>query len=353
MKIKIKMLNVKDGDAIIVYLHDNKRKFVILIDGGHGKYASDIIVALTPVLKEAEKKAPDLFICTHYDSDHIVGFVRVFKHFYEQGARGSKLWIHTPIGALQKLLETMAQLKPLLNAEDKTLNYDQWRLLNEHREQLGHEDAQLIIESYSDMKDFVDFLKANQIAYEQPFKKKNPIEEWPEIELLGPRQEYYERLFFMEENRSFTRILNEQFDNSKRLITEETEADKKNRLADPCKYLDEHGGKSITATNRASVIMLITVNGKKFLFTGDAGIESFDEAKAEMEFKNIHWLKVPHHGSCNNLNTRWIETFSPKYAFVSGSRHSDPEVIECLRNHKAEVKSTKETAGDLDFESLD
>lgn len=342
MNIKIKMLNVKDGDAIIIYLHDKDRKFVILIDGGHGKYAPDIITTLTPILKDAGKEAPDLFVCTHYDSDHIVGLIRVFKHFYEQGARNSKLWIHTPIAGLSKLLETAAQMKKLLRPDVANLKYEDQAFLNEHKELLARKDAYLVIESYSEMKEFVDYLKANKIPYEEPFQKKNPIKEWPEIDVVGPRIEYYNRLF-VEADRFFPRMLNEELKSSEQRIAEGSDPNATKRLIDPCKYLDEHGGKSITATNRASVIMLITVGDKKFLFTGDAGPESFEEAKAEADFKNLHWLKVPHHGSCNNLSTRWIKTFSPKHAYVSGSRHSDPEVIECLRKHKVEVKSTKDS----------
>jgi len=38
MKVEINVINVEDGDAIILMLTDNDRKSLILIDGGYKKY---------------------------------------------------------------------------------------------------------------------------------------------------------------------------------------------------------------------------------------------------------------------------------------------------------------------------
>jgi precorrin-6x reductase len=42
MDILITMLNVGDGDAIIVKLTKNKKQFTILIDAGHPGYAQNV-----------------------------------------------------------------------------------------------------------------------------------------------------------------------------------------------------------------------------------------------------------------------------------------------------------------------
>ena len=59
----------------------------------------------------------------------------------------------------------------------------------------------------------------------------------------------------------------------------------------------------MSAPNLNSAILKIEYNGRSFLFTGDASIESFLSIdNFERELADVFWLKVPHHGSKNNLN---------------------------------------------------
>lgn len=81
MRIKILVLNVKDGDAIIVHLTKEEKNFILLIDGGHVGDADMIIKELNVFLSLANKKGPDLIICTHYDSDHIGGLKSIVNYY--------------------------------------------------------------------------------------------------------------------------------------------------------------------------------------------------------------------------------------------------------------------------------
>ncbi|MBD1395137.1 hypothetical protein [Mucilaginibacter glaciei] len=82
--------------------------------------------------------------------------------------------------------------------------------------------------------------------------------------------------------------------NLTRLIEEILQEEK-----DPCEVLG-HTNKHVTFINQISIILQITADQKKHLFTGDASIESF---KAIPDYQqvlaNLYWLKVPHHGSRN------------------------------------------------------
>lgn len=71
--------------------------------------------------------------------------------------------------------------------------------------------------------------------------------------------------------------------------------------------------------NLSSIIFLFKPsNGKKYLFTGDAGEESFEKLAYESDWnrlKNIDWLKLPHHGSKRNITCSMINHFRPKIVY--------------------------------------
>lgn len=77
MEIKIEMLDIGDGDAIIIHLKRELENLIILIDGGNSKNVPKVLAKLDPILVESGKEGPDLIVCTHYDSDHIGGLKRI------------------------------------------------------------------------------------------------------------------------------------------------------------------------------------------------------------------------------------------------------------------------------------
>ena len=88
-----------------------------------------------------------------------------------------------------------------------------------------------------------------------------------------------------------------------------------------------------------------------YLFTGDAGIESFRSIpKCREELGNLYWLKVPHHASQNNISRELVELMKPAHAYSSGNRHQDDHVLDCIRKISGgKVFSTKTYGGDLHF----
>jgi beta-lactamase superfamily II metal-dependent hydrolase len=88
----------------------------------------------------------------------------------------------------------------------------------------------------------------------------------------------------------------------------------------------------------------------KFLFTGDAGIESFQQIPDCLnKIKDIHFLKVPHHGSANNLNSELIQLLNPQHAFISGGSHVSNEIVAALKYQGASVSITSLAGGTLTY----
>jgi hypothetical protein len=158
------------------------------------------------------------------------------------------------------------------------------------------------------------------------------------FDFIGPSSTYYQELV----NRFSAEDVLESLTYSpipqSKLIFESAEVQK------PCKIVDEKDDTS--AENLSSVITLFTTSlGKKYLFTGDAGVESFESAKMNgFNLSNMHYVQLPHHGSRRNINSSLICEFSPQAFFVSAAgnpKHPRKAVIECIKkNTNAIVYST-------------
>ena len=210
------------------------------------------------------------------------------------------------------------------------------------------EKANFIIQSLPQLKKLISLIPRTKLK--QVFHNQKPLADWPEITVLGPTKAYYKSLF--PADKTFTEfILEESF---------KTVAPEINRVGinddaikNPCDSLKKDSDAQLTSTNKASIIFTIDDADKRYVFTGDAGIESFKKIpNYKTKLKNLYFLKIPHHGSDNNISKELIELMQPKYAYNSGNKHQDEAVLQCfskkLRNKK--VESTK-ASGDLVFEN--
>lgn len=344
MTIKIYMPNVNDGDAIIVHLKkSDEHQLIVLIDGGHGGDAKNITDILDPLLQSAGKTGPDLVICTHYDLDHIGGLKKIAAHYDENIG---EVWIHKP----NLLVETVNLASFLKGQQLLVENRDpEVDALKSAALATGAEKyMDVVLESYSDMTELVRYLEKINVKVKEPFPDLE-LSGWPEIKVLGPTLKFYnskldelkpKRILLTEMKNMATESANEQL---KSLALEA-----KSTLT-PCQILDNKDKSGVTAVNQVSAIIEITVGGKKYLFTGDANIDSFENIPDyKNALKNIYWLKVAHHGSNNNSNSELIGIMSPKLAYISGKKHFDPEVQGCLESKGAVVKVTSKN-GNLEF----
>jgi competence protein ComEC len=95
--------------------------------------------------------------------------------------------------------------------------------------------------------------------------------------------------------------------------------------------------------NNASVILHATVQGRRFLFTGD----SEKEAELTLADRDLRAdvLKVAHHGSRGSTTATLLDQVTPRLAVISCGRHNlfghpHPAVIEALRERGVRVWRT-------------
>ena len=348
MKVKITMLNVKDGDAIIIELTKQSKSVVMLIDGGQPVYyRKKLKPKLEQILKIHNKKAPDIVVCTHYDSDHIGGLIPLIKDYI---ADIKQVWIHKTPDLLASFIENTAVLKEEIFSvafDDHIKNIAEIKSNNEFiSENNFKEKANFVIQSLPQLKKLISLIPRAKLK--QVFYNQKPLADWQEITVLGPTKAYYKSLF--PADKTFTEFILEES-----IIAPEINGVGINNEAikNPCDSLKKDSDTQLTSTNKASIIFAIDDADKRYLFTGDAGIESFKKIpNYKTKLKNLYFLKIPHHGSNNNISKELIELMQPKYAYNSGNKHQDEAVLQCflkkLRNKK--VESTK-ASGDLVFEN--
>ena len=300
MPIKIKMLNVGDADAIVVQLRKNNEQLNIVVDGGRSQSHADRIIDYFEDLRIR----PQILICTHLDQDHIGGLGYILEK-YHQGIQG--IWTHLP--------------------EKHEPSFKSW-LKQERVVQLTHfgkvdERTEQLYASVQDLENFV--LIAERFGLKhllfEPFSDETQrvdsfCDKWG-IKILGPSASFYTELV-----PHFHRAYKKQlYEYEKAQI-------------DPCSRIGKEGYDR--PENESSLIFKISDGGKDYLFTGDAGLMAL--GKIADKLGKIYWLKVPHHGSRENLNEELIRRLSPAVCHISAdgrNGHPDENLIACLRAHKA------------------
>ena len=322
MNVDINMIDVKDGDAIVVTLCNKEENLILLIDAGKSNYSEKVIQELDKKLGKYNKLGPDIVLVTHYDSDHIGGIVEVLDTY---GRNIGELWIHTPTFENDSAMSTMF-LKPKV-------------VLLETNEAVK-EKMEIVIESVNELKCVIDKATELGITINEPFAGECGLEKWPTLRILGPTREYYRRVFKnLTDTSKFVKC---EADN---WILAESSSTSSPSVC-PCDQLTTSS--DTKPSNMTSVVLVIEHEGRKYLFTGDAGIESFKQIpNYQEELKNIYWLKAPHHGSANNISLDFIRLMRPKYVYISGDKNVDQRVIDCFKTNGSEIRFTKQ--GNLAF----
>ena len=91
--------------------------------------------------------------------------------------------------------------------------------------------------------------------------------------------------------------------------------------------------------NDNSNVIYTKLDGYKFMFMGDAGIEKEKDILEKYNISNIDVLKVRHHGSKTSGDKNFINEISPKYSIISVGKndrygHLNKEAFEILKSSK-------------------
>ncbi|MFO8008559.1 MAG: MBL fold metallo-hydrolase [Candidatus Brocadiia bacterium] len=94
---------------------------------------------------------------------------------------------------------------------------------------------------------------------------------------------------------------------------------------------------------QASLVLRLDYDGDRYLFTGDAGRRALRKVDDQSEVADLHWLKVPNHGSKHNLDSALLDLMSPRLAYISSSGiglNPHPALLDALQQRGAAVYTT-------------
>ena len=91
--------------------------------------------------------------------------------------------------------------------------------------------------------------------------------------------------------------------------------------------------------NDNSNVIYTKINGYKFMFMGDAGVDKEKDILENYNISNIDVLKVGHHGSKTSSSKKFIDEANPKYGVISVGKnnkygHPNKEILNTLSNSK-------------------
>jgi beta-lactamase superfamily II metal-dependent hydrolase len=304
----------KSGDAITVRFTraaDGSQR-VIVIDAGFGAVGQDVV---DHVMNYYDTTHVDLVISTHPDGDHLNGLVTVIEQLDVE-----ELLIHQP------------RLHAASVADFTNL-----------------EAVDTLIKS----------AKANGTTVTEPFEWLSRFEH--QVLILGPSKTFYESKLaehLDEESGGRGAVAK-----AVRMLSSATLATRdllsKALSFYPAETLGEDGVTS--PRNETSVVMLLSCDGERLLFTGDAGLEglgravdNYEDVFGSFQQHPLRMFHVPHHGSRRNLSPSLLDrvigtrdggAFGNTSAIVSSAKadlkHPSPKVMNALGRRGATALATE------------
>ena len=323
MDFVIDFLYVGDGDAIIIWARNpGDTDFVFFIDGGNAGNGEKVVKHYRDWIKpHLQTKNLVGFINSHPHADHINGLLEIVETLKTELSFGI---YNDPVECISEEHKDRIY-KSYMNKEDPDITH-----LYETFQQV--EKLNTLCSKYN-IKRYLAY-SDNSTLFNGAFK------------ILSPSRDFYVNMVQHFADVDFLK----KVDFSKKFTTvNEIEESTK-----PCTIVDEINDASpenLTST----VIQLTDSNGKKYILTGDAGVEAFDYMEGEgFDNNNITLVQLPHHGSRRNISTQWIAKFKPAMFLASAegnSKHPRRAVINCIKRNlpNCKVYSTHTTKNTLSY----
>jgi beta-lactamase superfamily II metal-dependent hydrolase len=304
----------KGGDAITFRygdFSDVTKQNVVVIDGG----TKDSGKKLVEHIKEHYKTTyVDMVVASHLHTDHISGLTEVLENLTV-----AKLVVHCPwehTQAIKKMTHTTTTLGRLETRLEKSL---------------------------TGLSTLVDLATSKNIEIVQAFQGDTLLDG---IFVLGPSKDYYQQLLA---NFGVTPEVKEEHRIEKIYSVVKEAASWVAEALHIETLSDDHP--DTDSENNSSLVILAILDGKKVLFTGDAGKDALSKVieytdSINYDISNIDFLDVPHHGSKRNIGPTILNKLKPKQAFISCPPEGDPKhpsrkVVNALLRRDCKVHTNR------------
>ncbi|MBN1658528.1 MAG: hypothetical protein JXA93_09020 [Anaerolineae bacterium] len=396
--LRVRVYDVGFGDAVLISVPDappgdEAVMRHILIDVGNAKFSAEggeghIDDVFEPVVRDVldaiDGQPLDLYIMTHEHWDHVQGLPYADEVVFPDQSLADLLavrhsWLtasaapdyeetHPKAGlARAEAREVYEEIERFLAAEGKMDPFIQALMVNNNRSATAYYVDRLRLLADEAHTHYVHRPRAG--CPEDAIGGKHPFQE-AELEVWAPEEDtagYFRRLHPMALN-----VTPAGDEGSVPQLTRVTppggvDAGAFYNLVDSRRrtYLD-----NLLAIDRAgndtSIVLLLSWRGWRLLFAGDAQARSWRMMGEQGVLRDVHFLKVSHHGSHNGMPPGELldellpeepPDGKPRYAVVSTCPHTYSNVphhptLDALRE-RAVVYSTKEDVGDRGYLYVD
>lgn len=311
----------KGGDAIALRFGNidgpRHEQVVMVVDGGTKESGAALVEAIR---SHYNTEIVDAVVVTHPDSDHVSGLTEVLNDL-----QVGELWMHQP-------WEQSDDLQLALNGASRY-----------------PEKNEYVRASLGQAENLAKIARQKGIPIKSPFAGDTAFE--GVVQILGPSEAYYKALVpqFRSSPDSLGKTLANLFTGAADFVKDEV--NKVREDMNPDTETLEDGNEHFSAENNTSVIMLLTVEGRKILFTGDADADAltlaadYAENILSIPLNDLHLLHVPHHGSKQNVGPTILDRIKATKAQISApvdsDRHPHQSVINALIRRGTNVYSTQ------------
>ena len=337
--LSIKLFPAEYGDCILLSI-GKENKYNILIDGGLSKTYQKYIKSEIDFMKKTKQKI-NLMVCTHMDNDHIGGLIQVLKE--TSSGFVENIWYN---GFLQVVDSRFYSQKPNGYTEGDNAILDEiisQGIVSDAKQEIGINEGMslgVLIEKHK--------IPLNSVVEGQAICSelvKNRFEIAPEvfITVLGPSQKTIVELeetwkkdmisrnyvFRVCDKIKLTEAFEYQIERIKSIYI--NEGLKISENDDLEKYIGELTDRDESISNKSSISFILEYNGGKYLFLGDAVIDSVVLENIEnavgYEYR-FSAIKLPHHGSRYNITHDFIKRYRADeyYCLTNSAKYSHPDL---------------------------
>jgi hypothetical protein len=353
MLFSLDVMRARKGDCLMLHYGSNDKPHVVMIDGGpRGVYAPFLKPRIEQVktarkLGENNPLPVDLLMVSHIDDDHIQGILDLTREMIESQME-SKSQLLQVLGFWHNSFENLIGSTPRELTNLMTTRFGQAALDGDPDDALSIDTDDTMCDEETAVSTLKVLASIGQGARLRSDANRLKFPLNPEFDggliMASRRGETID----MGDDLSFT-VVGPMAPELKTLHAKHQawlrELEKKGTTPDEA--LAAYADRSVT--NLSSIVLLAKFSSKQMLLTGDArgdrildGLELVGLLKKGGQL-HVDVLKVPHHGSANNLDHDFFERITADhYVFSGDGQHGNPE--------RESLQMLFDARGDADYE---
>ncbi len=313
-RLQIDMLPVGDSDALLVEVQASEAPVVMLVDGGRNWEDGQRIL---DHLDRFYGGRLDHLILSHIDGDHAAGLLHVVERL--QPEQIGAAWVHD----LRR--HGVDPQRAIAMAE---------RTRNGARSSAVRSVAEHLRRSVELTHRLVQALEEKGVPVQEAFAdgkaRVGPMQ------VLGPSEGFFEQCVHFFDD---IELMHETVEAG--VSFRRRKAPSKGPAA-PDEVLDSVMDDP-ESSKQASLVLRLDYEGDRYLFAGDAGRRALRKVSDPHELTDLHWLKIPNHGSKHNLDSALLDLMRPRLAYISSSGiglNPHPDLLAALKARGAVVYTT-------------